>query len=97
MTGEIQGRRRKVFACKKFMAAYISPLYFVRPVRQKVPCREPSEAGMTGAEEDAHTPERKAPGGELRFRSEELRQVYRRCGERAGASQLQGLTLAIRP
>lgn len=44
-----------------------------------------------------YTQERKAPGGELRFRPEELRLVYRRCGERAGASRLHMLTSDIRP
>ncbi|MBJ0208935.1 hypothetical protein JFK57_17100 [Escherichia coli] len=82
---------------KVYDGVHFTSLYDDRPVLQKSRCREPSEAGITGADEHGHAPERKTPGGELRFRPEEQRQVYCRSGERGGDSRLQVLTLAIRP
>jgi len=91
------GATTESFCLQKVYGGVHFTLVFRQAGATKLPCRERSKAGLNGAEEDAHTPERKAPGGELRFRSEEQRQVYRRCGERAGASRLQVLTSDIRP
>ena len=84
MKGQRKGRRRKVFACKKFLATCISPFAGQQDGATKTPSAQ-NVPGEGSPEWRECTPRNGNRRRRIPFRPAEHRRIYRRCGESGAA------------